>query len=102
MRHVRTDNEADGTLEPASRRRAALAAGLAGLAVGAVIVGGGIAPTGHASEFLSTAPFVAGGGPPPPPAPPPPDQNEPGPPPAGAPGDPGAPPPSPGVAPPAP
>jgi len=105
-RHIRQDNEVDGTLPHARRRPFALAAGLTGLAVGALIAGGGIAPTDHTSQPLLNAPFADGGQPPPgppgpgtddqqgPPGPPPPAA-----PPVGQPGAPGAPAPAPPGAP---
>jgi hypothetical protein len=89
-RHVRQDKEVGGTLPPARRRRFALTAGLTGLAVGAVVAGGGIASADHASQPLLKAPFADGGQPPP--GPPGPDDQgspPPGPAPAGQPGAPG-------------
>ena len=91
-RHVRQEKEVGGILPPARRRRFALAAGLTGLAVGAVVAGGGIASADHATQPLLKAPFADGGqAPPGPPGPGPDDQGPPppGPAPAGQPGAPG-------------
>lgn len=72
MRHVRDDGDVRGTLGSALRRRTALVAGVAGVAFGAAIAGGAIAPADHSGQSLATGSFREGGGPPPPPAPPPP------------------------------